>query len=368
MDTMKLCLRKYLIPALLSLICASGIAADYGKVTTQKVADGVYLFRTTSYGDVGMSGNSAAILTKDGVVVFDSSAIPQTAEIILNEIRKLSGKPVIYLINSHWHWDHWGGNQVFQSAFPNVQIVSHEKTREQMIEVEPRWNDDGLKVGLPGFLQDFEKKVAEAKASNSDAADIKQMEERLAANKNFYEQKISLKKTYPNVTFSESMTIRPGSREILILHARGITVGDTYVFLPKEKILITGDLLLHPYPYAIGGAYPADWLKTLRHFAGLHPAIIIPGHGDPQTAEFLQANIALFESALEQIKNAKSSGRTLEQTRDAINEESGILAQNLGISDPQMIQEFKAYFLNVFATRAFRELDQPLGDLPDGLK
>ena len=128
----------YFVPA-----CA---AKDYGKVTGQKVAEGVYLFTTTPYADVGLSGNSVAILSDDGVLVFDSSATPETAATVLAEIRKLTDKPVRYLVNSHWHWDHWGGNQTYLAAFPGLQIITHEKTRELMLTVEPRWNDKGLKA------------------------------------------------------------------------------------------------------------------------------------------------------------------------------------------------------------------------------
>jgi len=98
-------------------------AAEYGKVTCHKVSEGVYLFTATSYGDVGMCGNSIAILTEEGVLVFDSAALPETASIILKEIRRLTRNPVRYLINSHWHWDHWGGNQVFKAAFPDIHAI-----------------------------------------------------------------------------------------------------------------------------------------------------------------------------------------------------------------------------------------------------
>jgi len=88
-----------------------------------KVSEGMYLFTATSYGDVGMCGNSIAILTEEGVLVFDSAALPETASIILKEIRRLTRNPVRYLINSHWHWDHWGGNQVFKAAFPDIHAI-----------------------------------------------------------------------------------------------------------------------------------------------------------------------------------------------------------------------------------------------------
>ena len=344
-------------------------AKDFGKVTGQKVAEGVYLFTTTPYGDAGLSGNSVAILSDDGVLVFDSNGTPETAATVLAEIRKLTDKPVRYLVNSHWHWDHWGGNQVYLAVFPALQIITHEKTRELMLNVEPRWNEKGLKEDLPQFLDGFEKQIAVAKAKNAPAERIKAAEERLAADRNFLAQKKSLHKTYPNVTFSGSVTLMLGNREIQLLHAQAITTGDTYLYLPKEKILVTGDILLSPYPFAIGGTYPAEWLRTLEEFAALSPAVIIPGHGDAEmNTDFLRGNIALFQDAIEQVKNAKAKGMTVDQTAEAVSKQNSELAAKIGIKDAETAAAFKDYFLDVFVKRAYRELDGPLGDLPDGLK
>jgi cyclase len=354
---------KYLITLIL-LLAVPLFAADYGKVSMKQVADGVYLFNVTPYGDVGMSGNSVAIVSDDCVVVFDSTATPQTATTVLNEIRKVTDKPVRYLVNSHWHWDHWGGNEVFLDAFPELKIITHEKTLEQLKTVEPKWNDQGLKEGLPAYLKDFEQRIADAKSKHTSETEIKNMEELLAADQNFLAQKTSLKKTYPNVTFSDSMDIHPTGREIQILHARAITVGDTYLYLPKEKILVTGDILLSPFPFAIGGAYPADWIKTLQHFAELQPNLVIPGHGDVQNVDFIKNNLAMFQSALEYVKEAKSKGLSLEQAQKSVALKNDALGRKLGITDPDVLQEFKSYFLNVFVSRAYRELDAPLGETP----
>ena len=355
--------------ALSILLCLPALAADYGRVATHKVADGVYLFTTSPYADVGFCGNSAAIIAEDGVLVFDSSATPETAQTILSEIRRLTDKPVRYLVNSHWHWDHWGGNQVFLAAFPGLQIVTHDKNREMMVNIEPRWNEKGLKQDLPNFIAGFEKQVTAAKANHVPEERIQRAEERLAVDRNFLRQKQSLSKTYPNVTFSDTLTVQMGSREIQVMHARAITPGDTYVYLPKEKILITGDILLNPYPYAIGGSYPAEWLAALNRLAGLQPAVIIPGHGDAvNSSGLLDNNIALFQEVLRQVKDGKARGMTLEQVAEALGKQKVELAAKVGISSGDGADAFKAYFLDVFVKRAYRELERPLGDLPDGLQ
>lgn len=349
-----------------AVLASPCFAEEYGKVTSRRVAEGVVLFTTSPYGDVGFCGNSIAILSEDGVLVFDTTGTPETAATILGEIRKLTDKPVRFVVNSHWHWDHWSGNEVYKAAFPGVQIITHEKTREQMIEVEPRWNADGLSVQLPAYVESLEKKVASAKTNH--APDAAAMEKLYNADRNFLNQKKSLHKIVPDVTFSDSMTLWMGGREIRILHARAITAGDTYLYLPKEKILITGDILLSPYPYAAGGTFPSDWLKTLEMFATLEPSIIIPGHGDAQdNKKFLQGYLDLFREILKQVQEARSKGMTPEQTADSIGKQAPDLAAMLSITDPEVTNEFKAYFLDIFVGRACKEMAQPLGDLPDGL-
>ena len=237
-----------------------------------------------------------------------------------------------------------------------------------MLTVEPRWNDKGLKEDLPQFLDGFEKQIAAAKARNAPPERIKAAEERLAVDRNFLAQKLALHKTYPNVTFSDSMTIMLGGREIQVLHAQAITTGDTYLYLPKEKVLVTGDILLSPYPFAIGGTYPAEWLRTLEKFATLAPSVIIPGHGDAETnPDFLRANVALFQEVMQQVRDDKAKGMTADQTTEALDKQNAELAAKIGINDAQTAAAFKDYFLDVFVKRAYRELDGPLGDLPDGL-
>ena len=140
------------------------------------------------------------------------------------------------------------------------------------------------------------------------------------------------------------------------------------LYLPKEKILVTGDILLSPYPFAIGGTYPAEWLSTLEKFATLAPNVIIPGHGNAEpNTDFLRGNIALFQEVMQQVKADKAKGMTAEQAAEALDKQSAELAAKIGIKDPETAAAFKDYFLDVFVKRAYRELDGSLGDLPDGL-
>jgi len=102
-------LRALRTSLLLPLLPACLWAQGHAPPRKIRAADGVYLFTTAPYSDVGLDGNSVAILSDDGVLVFDANGTPAAAAAVLAEIRKLTPKPVRYLVLSHWHWDHWYG-------------------------------------------------------------------------------------------------------------------------------------------------------------------------------------------------------------------------------------------------------------------
>jgi glyoxylase-like metal-dependent hydrolase (beta-lactamase superfamily II) len=130
---------------LLLLLCSIPLAAqNRTEPTRTELAPGIFLFTTPRYGDVGLDGNSIAILSNDGVLVFDTNGTPAAAAAVLAQIRTLTDRPVRYVVNSHWHWDHWYGTETYLQAFPDLRIVAHEKTRTMMMgrrspSIAPSW-------------------------------------------------------------------------------------------------------------------------------------------------------------------------------------------------------------------------------------
>jgi hypothetical protein len=97
--------------------------------------------------------------------------------------------------------------------------------------------------------------------------------------------------------------------------------------------------------------------------------VIIPGHGEAETnSDFLRGNIALFQYVIQQVNDDKAKGMDQDQTAEAVAKQNAELAAKIGIKDAETADAFKAYFLDVFVKRAYRELGGPLGDLPDGMK
>src|SRR4051812_2401251 len=101
----KRAMRRFRTAALLLACAAAALEADYVRPAPQtiEVAKGIYLFVSQPYGDVGLDGNSIVILSNDGVLVFDSNGTPASSAAVLAEIRRLTDKPVKYVVNSHWH-------------------------------------------------------------------------------------------------------------------------------------------------------------------------------------------------------------------------------------------------------------------------
>jgi glyoxylase-like metal-dependent hydrolase (beta-lactamase superfamily II) len=190
------------------------------------------------------------------------------------------------------------------------------------------------------------------------------MRELLAADEDFLQQKRSVVYTFPNVVFSNAVSLFLGGREIRVLHAPAITPGDTYVYLPKEKLLITGDIVVYPIPFAVGGSYPKDWIATLQALDALEVDAIIPGHGDVERDKtFLRQNLKLFQHVAADVEKAHADGRSLQDTQTALGKNAAVYAADIGLTERQL-PTFKAYFLEVFVNRAYHELDKPLGDSP----
>src|SRR4029079_15484986 len=160
-----------------------------------EVAPGIFLFSRPGYGDVGLDGNSIVVTSRDGVLVFDTNGTPAASAAVLSEIRKLTTQPVRWIVNSHWHWDHWYGTESYQRAFPDVRIVAHEKTRVLRMGPALEFNRPGLETQLPNYLKTLEQRAATTPAVKAT----------LDADRFFLDQKSHVQHTFPNLTFTDRL-------------------------------------------------------------------------------------------------------------------------------------------------------------------
>src|SRR5262245_58416924 len=333
--------------------------------THTEVAPGVHLFQTQPYGDVGLDGNSVAIIGEDGVLVFDANGTPAAARAVLAEIRRLTKLPVRYLVYSHWHWDHWYGAEVYADAFPGLTIVSHEKTRALMAGPAVEFNRPGLETQLPAHLKDVEQERARADSAGPGSADAKAAAAHLERDRFFLAQKRGARHTLATLTFTDSLTIRLGKREVRVLHVdRAITPGDAFLRLPAEHIVVSGDLLINPITYALF-CYPEGWIRTLEFIDSLDASILIPGHGKPlRDVTLLHATLSLLRRERTLALEAKAKGQAVDPAKAAILADAEVQRLRTAITGGDATQDgaFAVYLVDWFVRRVYAEADAPLND------
>ena len=318
-----------------------------------ELAPGIFLFSRSDYGDVGLDGNSIVVTSRDGVLVFDTNGTPGASAAVLAEIRTLTDQPVKWIVNSHWHWDHWYGTETYQQAFPAVRIVSHEKNRQLMIGPALEFNRPLLEEQLPGYLQNMAQRVA-------DTPDLKPL---LEADQAFLDQKKNVHLVFPNVTFADRLAIELGERHVEVLnYGRGVTPGDTFVYLPNEKILLLGDLIVNPITFALSG-FPSEWLRVLEKVDALDATTIVTGHGAPlHDKTLLHATLAVFRVLLREGKAAKAKGLDPDQAKEAIFPGLHDLMVTITGDRKALNDAFKSQLVDWYLHRVYEELDGPLSD------
>jgi glyoxylase-like metal-dependent hydrolase (beta-lactamase superfamily II) len=323
------------------------------EVQRVQIADGIYQFITAPDGYVP-NGNSVVIVNENDVLVFDTFTRPSTARSVLAEIRKITDKPVRYVVNSHHHPDHWSGNEVYAQAFPNLEIISSEDTRQFMLNIAKAWP--------PVFTENLRKdqaaldaEVSIGKEPDGNALTSEQRrkdEDDVRLEREFVAEALNVKRTYPTLTYTDKLTLHHGGREFRFMSVVGDADGTTVLYLPKEKILITGDVLSYPVPYFTPPL--SQHAKSLRMLGQIDADVIIPGHGPAwHNKDFLNLEAELLESIISQVRQAVQQGMvTVEEMQKVVNVEP--LRVKFTHDDKALNEKFRRY-VNRMIENASRE-------------
>jgi glyoxylase-like metal-dependent hydrolase (beta-lactamase superfamily II) len=324
-------LRKRIIFFLLAsgLFAVSAFSAPQEKEAArnfevQKLAEGVYAVIRKDPPGLMVDANSVFIINDNDVVVVDTSGAPATAKEVISALRRLTDKPVRYVVNTHWHDDHIIGDPVYRDAFPGVEFIGHSRMREYLPN-EGAVNRKKFLEGARGG-RDFLRGLIEKNKSITGGDLTAEERESYTSDIRLVELALSeasgTELTLPTITLEERLTLRRGNRIIDIRHlGRGHTGGDLIVHLPQEGIVITGDLVVWPVPL-VGSdqSYIGDWSATLEKLRELRPATIVPGHGPVMRDDsHVKLMASLFASIKQQTDAARSRGETLEQARKSLN-------------------------------------------------
>lgn len=233
------------------------------EIKTQKLTDNIYVL-------FGAGGNIGVLIGEDGVIMIDDQFAP-LSEKISAAIAKISSEPVKYLLNTHWHGDHSGGNENF--AKKGAMILAQHNVRKRMAE---------------GMTRSPERVTPPAPA-------------------------IAL----PVITFSDEMSLHVNGEDILAIHVHNAhTDGDAQIFMPKSNVLHMGDTYFKgrwPFIDLQSGGSIDGYITALNHALFLvdEETQIIPGHGSMSNRAELMAYRDVLATVRTRVKKALSNGMTL---------------------------------------------------------
>ena len=278
----------------------------------QKVADGVYAALAKPRTPINC--NAAVVVLDDGVLVVDTHSRPSSARALIAQIRTITDKPVTFAVNTHFHWDHAQGNHAYPVAFPKrVAIVASEATRESLRTLGGGRLKDQL-ASTPGEIAALEARLAKT----TDAATQARLKDEIAQQKDYLEEIKGLELTLPDLTFDKSLIIHRGDRRaVLLFLGRGHTSGDVVAWLPKERVIATGDLLHGWMPY-MGDSYPPEWVATLDALDKLEFDHIVGGHGTVKPRSHLTFFRNYLADLIAAVRTARGRGETLAQATASV--------------------------------------------------
>lgn len=273
--------------------------------TLVKVADGVYAAIAKPGGLA--SGNAGFVVGDDGVLMIDTFLTPGAVEDLIGAIAVETKQPLKYALNTHYHLDHTGGNQVL--AARGVPIIAHEKVME--------WQTTKNRRFLPAPDELQKRRDAVAKQLSETPAD--QTEKRLTAERQIrrFDALMTIKLTNPTVTFaSGTVHLHLGKREVILFTLPGHTGGDVLAYVPDANVVFMGDMGWRKTLPNLVDATVNDWIPSLDKLLSEYPAAkFVVGHGEVATAAEVREFRDYLEDLRTRVKQAIADGLTIEQVK-----------------------------------------------------
>jgi len=319
-------------------------------LTKEVLGDGIYLFRAPSTLDLWTATNVVVIVNDQDVTVFDSNTRPGTARMVIAEIRKITPKPVRTLINSHWHQDHWSGNDEYVKAFPGLQIVATTQTRDYMKHMGSKFFADGINAQVVRSRAALDTAIKTGKQHDGSplTAEARRLSEKdIAETAAFGAEVAAIPRVLPTIAYNDSLVLWSGRREFRLMSVTGDATGSTVLYLPAEKILVMGDALVTqeegngPPPWTTTNYAISRWLSSLRGLERLDATVVVPGQGPAfHDKSYLKLTGDLFESIIAQVHAALERGVvSLAEVQTVVNVDS--IGRQYAPSAPQPDPRFR---------------------------
>jgi cyclase len=281
--------------------------------TIQRVAEGV--FAALAKPQALTNSNAAIFVLERDVLVVDAHSKPSAAAALLAQIKKeVTDKPVRYLVNSHFHWDHTQGDAAYKTAGSKVEIITSEATKQLMTQLQR----DRLKESLdsvPSLIDAVRSRLSRATTAQEQAWCNDQLRQLTA----YQEEMKSYPLELPTLTFARTYLIKDRSGDLqLAFNGKAHTAGDVQVFSPSKKVVASGDAIIGFLPNLNDG-FPRPWPKTIDSVGAWKFDYIIAGHGPVQHG---RARMGQFRNYIEdltaRVERAKKAGTPLVELQKTI--------------------------------------------------
>lgn len=321
------------------------------------LAPGVWIFMQPRF-QIQPAGNVTVVEQADGLVLVDTGGSPGAARRIIREIRKISDKPVKAVVITHWHGDHPQGLSEVIAAWPQARTIATRATQAHLRDPKtmntPAVLDPAADAAFQARGRDF---AAYARRRAEHAVTPQEMAGWARAERLFGQYARDMAGAVTLSTreaFDDALDLpdEDAPAEVRFL-GRANTDGDAIVWLPRQKVLITGDVVVAPFPFGFG-SYPGEWISALDRVRAYDFHVLAPGHGAPQTDRaYLDRLASALADVRAQVTPLAAQGLSLEEVRRRT-DFSGQL-EDFGGEDPWLRRWVAEYWITPIVASAYKE-------------
>ena len=279
----------------------------------QKVASGVYFARALPQAMINC--NAAIFVRSKDVVVVDAHSKPSAAASLIVQIkREVTPKPVRYVINTHFHWDHTQGDHAYRVAEDKVDFIASAATKQLVTELAVA----RVKASVQGVPQQIDTLSTQAAHAGS-AAEKAYCAEQIRQLKAYQAELSNYAMELPTITFDKSYVLQDPAFDLHIdFHGHAHTAGDVVVYCPQARAIATGDVI-HGFIPNIADGFPRIWPGTIDSIGGADFNTIMPGHAALQTGRTVMTNLRNYiEELTGRVDQARKAGQTVPEMQQRI--------------------------------------------------
>lgn len=326
-----------------------------------RVADNVYALIRPDPLSLAVNANSLVIVGDREVAVVDAQFTREATLQTLAAIRRITFRPVAWLVVTHWHDDHFAGTQVYADSFPGLRVVMHANTAADLRELGAS-NRAGTLTGAPPLTDRLDRLLA--MGLGTDSTPVSPVERTAVTSAlRIMRRYLAEAPQFREVAATDTVRDRfalplAGARVEVRWLGPGNTRGDLVVHLPEAGVVATGDLVVAPVPFAFN-AYPREWGGALDSVLALGARVVVPGHGPVMRDDaYVRTVRRMLGDVVVGAQAAVARGDSLRAAFAAITLEDD--RRRIAGDEKWMIYMFRQFFLRPAVARAF-EMARPAG-------